>query len=1527
MHNISPAPALLKSLAAGILLSLLPASQSFAVVPDWAYQARIANLEISVEDTDQEIDALIALRKSEKVSVLEIDSGLSIYLTQAQFNAQVALLQKTANKAHAQGLKAVIYITSLEVNTKNGETLPNSMFKDHPDWVQRGFNNTPAVFYGSQEDWVEPGEESAWMSPNSGYRNYFIQRIKQLAASGLDGVWIDVPIYREIDIFNWGGLESGALSAFKAWSISQGLGGANGYNAPTAINWNDPLFRAWITWRHENLANFVEEIRQEALAVDPDFLVITEVFPIDDMDATSTGLDKGWSKSNQNHFSVWEIDSVSFKQGMKWSSIEDYRNKIAMYKWARSVDRDNPSWAFSYGNEEKDAGLVMGTSIATGVAPFESKTPGMTNTVSSAHRQRWFGFIGTHKQALLQTPRQSKVAVWYSSASRDFHDFKTGGAYGMYGEVVSPNNDPEWWADSASSSIFPKPHLGGYRGASNALIKLHIPYKVISDPGEPVLQLDGVKFLWLPSVTAISNASATAIKNFVSNGGTVFATGEVPGTLDEYGNTRSQSVLKDLFNLANGTPKSRANINFGSGVAIYRPDIKGREFFAGNTGLQLANENLSDLEKLVRIHAEDEIIVDAVEGVHVEIAHASATKKYLYVLNYSGLKQPLVSNLQNVAIQYRAPKGYRVASVTAYSPDGSADTGSLTVSKTASQWYQINPGVDQFTLIELNLAVEASAPSPDWPVPNWPNNGRRDAARSGLDFVLNKMRHLDKPAPYTYGVYTNLLNTGGLTEIYAHGHHVSAEHMGLTLRTSACMGDNTAWQQSYQFVREVMADPMYHVVNWAVDRDRLAPLVDFDDGWLNANAPLDDFRVIRGLMEGHQAFNQPEADQLGETLLTGLLRTSVTDQEHTVNAQFPGFPNGLVGYAWNWLGTTDTSLTPVAMASSVGLFSVDPVPVDYNDLYMMAEAAKRDPRWLTVLQSSTAMLLNSEIPATPGLFYNGYQANGQWTGDFENRDINQGLHFKTIQGLWIALHLARASTFSDDLLPAATRLQAQQAASRSLAFFKNFYQTHARVPEYFSFSGQDIPDCTAANVPNGCLKYTEENLFNGEARIYAQLARLALLLKDPGFAATLIDNHIMTDRVSNPNDPRYGQIGVSTASANDAEAWNVLESVLTLCEEATYQGSATGNQAPVASGQSVTTGFSTPVSITLTASDVNQDNLSYTVLSQPIHGSLSGNGSALVYTPSAGYNGIDSFSFNAHDGQLSSNTAIVNITVQAQANLAPVANHQTVTTHQDLSANIVLVANDANNDVLTYMVATQPTHGTLSGTGSNLTYTPNTGYIGSDSFMFQASDGLLTSNNATVTLDIQALSGQTLVANKLTGPINIDADLADWSTLIPFVSDPNDVTGTNNKIDWLRAWMAHDNNNLYIAYQNDGPVDNTNSYWWGWQVYIDLDNNPNTGYLMESIGAELVIEGDMLSQYTGTGDDWSWIEKGAASRQIHGSTVEMKFPRTLLGNPQGNFRVIFVGENSASNGSGVDWYPNGIINEAASVRYFTYQLL
>jgi hypothetical protein len=88
------------------------------------------------------------------------------------------------------------------------------------------------------------------------------------------------------------------------------------------------------------------------------------------------------------------------------------------------------------------------------------------------------------------------------------------------------------------------------------------------------------------------------------------------------------------------------------------------------------------------------------------------------------------------------------------------------------------------------------------------------------------------------------------------------------------------------------------------------------------------------------------------------------------------------------------------------------------------------------------------------------------------------------------------------------------------------------------------------------------------------------------------------------------------------------------------------NDAPVANPQSVTTIQDRAVPITLTGGDVEGDELSYSVITPPDHGTLSGTAPDLTYTPAPGYAGSDDFTFLVNDGDLDSTPAAVHITIQ-----------------------------------------------------------------------------------------------------------------------------------------------------------------------------------------------------------------------------------------------------------------------------------------
>lgn len=160
-------------------------------------------------------------------------------------------------------------------------------------------------------------------------------------------------------------------------------------------------------------------------------------------------------------------------------------------------------------------------------------------------------------------------------------------------------------------------------------------------------------------------------------------------------------------------------------------------------------------------------------------------------------------------------------------------------------------------------------------------------------------------------------------------------------------------------------------------------------------------------------------------------------------------------------------------------------------------------------------------------------------------------------------------------------------------------------------------------------------------------------------------------------------------------------------------------------------------------SDIDSSTMRAVLDTPPLHGEISLTiAGSFNYTPHTDFHGIDSFTYHAFDGSLNSNTATVTITV-ISVNDAPVATDDAYSVNQDESlmvdeiAGILMNDADVDGDAISASLVSGPLHGSLSLDASGaFTYTPVPGYSGADSFTYQATDGLLNSNTAAVTITI-----------------------------------------------------------------------------------------------------------------------------------------------------------------------------------------------
>ena len=183
-------------------------------------------------------------------------------------------------------------------------------------------------------------------------------------------------------------------------------------------------------------------------------------------------------------------------------------------------------------------------------------------------------------------------------------------------------------------------------------------------------------------------------------------------------------------------------------------------------------------------------------------------------------------------------------------------------------------------------------------------------------------------------------------------------------------------------------------------------------------------------------------------------------------------------------------------------------------------------------------------------------------------------------------------------------------------------------------------------------------------------------------------------------------------------------------------------------------------------------------------------------------------------------TAIVGLKPQT----GPVAFSQVVNTRADTPVSITLKATSPQGLPLIYTVLTTPTNGVLSGVAPNLTYTPNSGYLGGDTFTFKANDGTTDSNVATVRVTVQgpavvsssgymnstALTAHTTAAFNSSGATTLVAFVSShslWNGLPVSINNLNDNVGnTWTELTGPTLWVGQSFPLLSAIYYVNAPV-------------------------------------------------------------------------------------------------------------------------
>jgi hypothetical protein len=192
-----------------------------------------------------------------------------------------------------------------------------------------------------------------------------------------------------------------------------------------------------------------------------------------------------------------------------------------------------------------------------------------------------------------------------------------------------------------------------------------------------------------------------------------------------------------------------------------------------------------------------------------------------------------------------------------------------------------------------------------------------------------------------------------------------------------------------------------------------------------------------------------------------------------------------------------------------------------------------------------------------------------------------------------------------------------------------------------------------------------------------------------------------------------------------------------------------GNQPPVANDDTAATGSGIPVTIPALANDFDSDGdltaANTTVTVQPTNGTVTvGANGDLFYTPDSTFIGTDTLTYQIQDNDGLTDTAVVTITVteQAPTSQPPVAVNDQATTpaNSPVTVNVLVNDTDPDDDInpASLAVITQPTNGTaIVNDQDRVIYTPNTDYVGPDTFTYQISDSEGSTATATVSITVE----------------------------------------------------------------------------------------------------------------------------------------------------------------------------------------------
>jgi len=481
---------------AGILLSsvaLFAASDA----PDqheqnWTNYVRIGAYGLNRADAS----SIVRRAQQSDVFGIEVDNDIpGRYESFLDPTQKLDAIRAVAKKAHAAGNYAFVYIAGTECITANADSSAHTLAKDHPDWLQRKITGEPAIFSAEAAFWITKGDEDVWVSPYATeWRKIYMERVRQIAGTGIDGIYIDIPYW--MTHFTgweqtWASFDDYTVAAFKQQT------GLDAKKDLKLGDFSDPNFRKWIDFRIQTITDFLREIDRTAKSVNPRIKTIPEIYPGIEQEATRVGADV---------YSLYPVvDAIAheyeFGEGDHMASsrsqLDWFNYQVGMHTF-RAFAQGKATWILNYswdGDKNVDAREAMKNLAMSQVMAnanfWDAPGHSMVGSNDLDTRTEIFRWIEAN-QKVLYSPRSpiNPVGVYFSPTTRNF---------------------------------YPDEFLKSYRGTLILLMEKHMEFQIVTPRTLPAFK---GRVLVLPDVRILGETEQKCLEDYVKSGRTLMLTGE-----------------------------------------------------------------------------------------------------------------------------------------------------------------------------------------------------------------------------------------------------------------------------------------------------------------------------------------------------------------------------------------------------------------------------------------------------------------------------------------------------------------------------------------------------------------------------------------------------------------------------------------------------------------------------------------------------------------------------------------------------------------------------------------------------------------------------------------------------------------------------------------------------------------------------------------------------------------------------------------------------------------------------------------